>query len=499
VDADSNRFTIRSDWSPHAPSSAGVYSLDLFGHRATSNLRNGRALVVNDVDAELGDERGGSMFNAIGIKAIVCDGLVKNGRLVAMMAVHQAHPRRWSDHELRTISEVVDRCWAHIERVRDAAMLREQDRRKDEFLVTLAHELRNPIAPMLYSVALMKRDKDPARVVQRVDVIERQTGHLVRLVDDLLDVSRISRGVIELKREVVDIAPLLTQAIEAATPSLESARHTLTVQLPERAARVDVDPARLVQVVTNLLNNAAKYTPDGGDIQLRAWTQDALVVIELADTGLGIPAEDQVRLFQLFTQLPHTGKKAHGGLGIGLSIVKSLVEMHGGTVSVRSAGLNQGSTFRVELPLQTAALASAHAHAPLGAAEYGRVMVVEDNQDGLRTLVELIEGAGYDVRGFAEGPGALRSARDWAPDLVLLDLGLPVMDGYEIARRLRSEPALSETRIVALTGWGSPQDRQKTQAAGFSAHLTKPVSPEQLLRAIHAWMPRRISLLDRPA
>ncbi|RYF82514.1 MAG: response regulator [Comamonadaceae bacterium] len=488
VDPDNNRFTIRADWSPYAPSSAGVYSLDLFGPQATSSLRNGRALVVHDVDAELGEHNGGSMFNAIGIKAIVCAGLVKHGRLVAMMAVHQAQPRRWSDNELGTIAEVVDRCWAHIERVRDAAMLREQDRRKDEFLVTLAHELRNPIAPMLYSVELMKRDSDPTRLVRRVDVIERQTSHLVRLVDDLLDVSRISRGVIELKRESVDVAPLLAQAMEAATPNLEAARHHVSLQLPEGPAPVHVDPARLVQVVTNLLNNAAKYTPDGGDIRLRAWTQDAQVVVELADNGLGIPAEDQARMFHLFTQLPHTGNKAHGGLGIGLSIVKSLVEMHGGTIAVRSAGLGQGSTFRIELPLHTAASAPAAAARPVSARQHGRVMVVEDNADGLRTLVELIETGGYAVRGFGDGPAALQAVQGWAPDLVLLDLGLPVMDGYEIARLLRAEPSLAHTRIVALTGWGSPQDKERTRAAGFDAHLTKPVAPQQLLRTMDEWM-----------
>lgn len=488
VDPDNNRFTIRSDWSPRVPSSAGVYSLDLFGPQATSNLRNGRPLVVNDVDAELGEDGGGSMFNAIGIKAIVCAGLVKSGLLVAMMAVHQARPRRWTDNELHTISEVVERSWTHIERVRHAAMLSEQDRRKDEFLVTLAHELRNPIAPMLYSVALIKRDNDPARIARRVDVIERQAGHLVRLVDDLLDVSRISRGVIELKREVLDIAPLLNQAVEAATPMLEAARHRVTVQLPEQPAWVDVDPARLVQVVTNLLNNAAKYTPDGGDIHLHAWAQDdERVIVELTDTGLGIPLEDQVRLFDLFTQLPHTGNKSHGGLGIGLSIVKSLVEMHGGKASVRSAGLGQGSTFRIELPLQQRAGAAVNVEQVIAPGR-GRILVVEDNADGLRTLVELIEQAGYEVRGFADGPQALQAAQHWQPTLALLDLGLPVMDGYDIARRLRSQAGLAHMRLVALTGWGSAQDRARTREAGFDAHLTKPVAPDALLRALHTWM-----------
>ncbi|GKT25643.1 ATP-binding protein [Acidovorax sp. SUPP3334] len=497
VEPDNDRFTIRSDWSrPGVPSSAGVYSLDLFGPQATSNLRNGRHLVVHDVDRELGDDHGGRMFNAIGIKAIVCAGLVKGGRLVAMMAVHQSTPRRWSDADLRVITEVVDRSWAHIERVRDAAMLREQDRRKDEFLATLAHELRNPIAPMLYAITLLKRDPDPSRHARKHEVIERQANHLVRLVDDLLDVSRINRGLIGLKQEVTDIAPLLEQAVEAATPWLEAAGHRFSMQLPGRPAPVHADPARLVQVVTNLLNNAAKYTPDGGDIRLTARVDGARVVVELADNGMGVPPQDQGRLFQLFTQLSHTGRKAHGGLGIGLSLVKSLVEMHGGTVGVESAGIGQGSTFRLELPLAAAAAEAAPdapAPAPVApgataAENLGRVLVVEDNPDGLLTLVELVKMEGHAVMGAASGPEALRIASDWKPDLVLLDLGMPSMDGYEVAARLRGDPATAGTRIVALSGWGTRQDRARTAAAGFDAHLTKPVEPQDLLDRIAEWM-----------
>ncbi|PZQ68172.1 MAG: hypothetical protein DI563_20715 [Variovorax paradoxus] len=306
VEPDNNRFTIRADWSPNAPSSVGVYSLELFGSQATSNLRMGRHLVVDDVDRDLGDEGGARMFNAIGIKAIVCAGLVKRGLLVAMMAVHQAEPRQWNAEDLEIITEVVDRCWAHIERVRDAAALRLQDRRKDEFLATLAHELRNPIAPMLYAIALMKREKDPARLLSRTEVIERQTSHLVRLIDDLLDVSRISRGVVELKREVLDISTLLVQAVEAAQPGVNAARHSLKLSLPEVPAPVFADPSRVVQIVTNLLNNAVKYTPDGGKLSLSCKVEANRAVIEVSDDGLGIPAADQSRLFDLFTQLPHT-------------------------------------------------------------------------------------------------------------------------------------------------------------------------------------------------
>lgn len=499
VDADNDRFTIRSDWSPGAASSAGVYSLDRFGLQAASSMREGRPLVVEDVARELGED-GGRMFEAIGIRAIVCAGLVKHGRLVAMMAIHHAAPRRWSAQEVALVTEVVGRCWTHIERVRSAAMLREQDRRKDEFLVTLAHELRNPIAPMLYAIALMKRENDLSRQPRRLEVIERQAHHMVRLVDDLLDVSRISRGVVELKREVVDVAALLDQAVEAAAPGLRAARHTLAVRRPDAPVHVHVDPARLVQSVTNLLNNAVKYTPDGGDLRLAAWAQDARVVIEVADNGMGIPPDDHVRLFELFTQLPHTGRKAHGGLGIGLSIVKRLIEMHGGTIGVRSAGLNEGATFRIELPRAAPAIAPEARPAPVaGSGNAGRVLVVEDNPDGLRMLVELIEASGHAVRGAADGAQALRIVAAWRPDLVLLDLGLPSMDGHEVAARLRGECGLADTPIVALTGWGTRQDKARTAAAGFADHLTKPVTAERLLQVVDTWIGRPAGARSAPA
>ncbi|RCW72811.1 hybrid sensor histidine kinase/response regulator [Pseudorhodoferax soli] len=490
VEPDNNRFTIRSDWSrPGVPSSAGAYTLDLFGPQATSNLRNGRHLVVHDVDAELGDEGGGRMFNAIGIKAIVCAGLVKAGRLVAMMAVHQAHPRRWTEDDLRIITDVVDRCWVHIERVRDAAALRDQDRRKDEFLATLAHELRNPIAPMLFSLALLQRTQAAEDQARSRAVIERQARHLVRLIDDLLDVSRINRGLVELKREVVALGPLVAQALEAVTPAMERARHRLSVQIADAPAWIDADPARVVQAVTNLLTNAAKYTPDQGEIRLSVSLADDKAHIALADNGLGIDPADHDRVFEMFTQLPHTGKKAHGGLGIGLSLVKRLVDMHGGAVGVRSAGLHQGSTFWIELPLTAAPQAAAAAEGARGNAQpKGRVLVVEDNVDGLAALVELIETEGHAVRGAPDGPSALQTAAQWRPDIVLLDLGLPQMDGYEVAARMRQDLGLAQARIVALTGWGTRRDREKTAAAGFDAHLTKPVAPDDLLELLGRWL-----------
>ncbi|WP_304308405.1 ATP-binding protein [Pseudacidovorax intermedius] len=489
VELDNDQFTIRADWSPAVPSTAGVYSLELFGRQATSNLRVGRHLVVDDVDRDLGNDGGALMFNAIGIKAIICTGLVKHGRLVAMMAVHQSKPRQWTEEEVDLVAEVGDRCWPHIERVRAAAELRAQDRRKDEFLVTLAHELRNPIAPMLYAIALMKREKDPVRMLSRTGVIERQTTHLVRLVDDLLDVSRISRGIVELKLEVVDVLPLLAQAIEATQPSMDAAGHKFSCSFNVEAAYVFADPSRVVQIVTNVLNNAVKYTPDGGAVLLACHVAEGRVIIEVTDNGLGIPAADKVRLFELFTQLPHTGAKAHGGLGIGLSIVKRLIEMHGGGVEVESEGLGQGSTFRIWMPLEEGCVSAVDKPEPLHhSVRAGRVLVVEDNPDGRRTLVELLAAHGHEVQCAGDGPSALDAARRFKPDVVLLDLGLPGMNGFEVAERMRVDLCIPTPRIIALTGWGSAQDRQRTATAGFDAHVTKPVSPHELLLTIDRWL-----------
>ena len=487
VEADSDHFTIRNDWSmPGVPSSAGVYSLELFGPQATGNLRRGQHLVVRDVDVELGDEGGGRMFNAIGIKAIVCAGLVKEDRLVAMMAVHQATPRHWTEQEIALIGEVVERCWAHIERVRDAAVLRDQDRRKDEFLATLAHELRNPLAPIKYAIAMLRRLDDPQRQARAQDVIDRQVSQMARLIDDLLDLSRINRGLIRLQHRPQPLADLMAEAVEAARPAIEEAGHSLAVQLPPSDVYVDVDGTRLVQVFGNLLGNAGKYTPEGGRITVSAQVEGDRVRMDVTDTGVGIPPADQARVFQMFTQLEHTAGRARGGLGIGLSLVRTLVELHGGQVTVASQGLGHGTTFSVQLPwrAEVPAVADAapdsgeHAPSPL------RVAVVEDNDDGRATLVDLLELQGHDVRAAADGGSGLDLVRRFRPDAVLLDLGLPVLDGLEVCRRLRADPALRTTRLVALTGRGTEHDRVQTEQAGFDEHLTKPIEPETLRRTL---------------
>lgn len=502
MDPDGDRFTIRSDWSaPGVPSSVGNYSLSTFGSLAEARLRVGEHLVVRDVDGELADDDGARTFRSIGIKAIICASLIKGERLVALMAVHQDQPRAWSDDDVAVVAEVVERCWVHIERVRSEALLREQDRHKDEFLATLAHELRNPLAPMKYALANLRRSNDPARTKHAQDVLDRQTSQLARLVDDLLDVSRVSRGLIQLRREHASLLSLLGESADAARPTIEAAGHRFEVELPEHDALLFVDVVRFAQMIGNLLINAAKYTPAGGLVVLAASLTDQTVSIEVRDNGLGVPLDQQDRLFNLFTQLQHTAGLAKGGLGIGLSLVQRLAQMHGGRASMSSAGAGRGSCFRVDLPLEhqvasqselpltsdrqtdgltASATARSSPHEPL------KVLVVEDNDDGRDTLVELLKNAGYITAQAADGEAALEVAVAFQPDVALIDIGLPRLDGLGVARRFRADPLLQQARLLALTGWNSESDRRRTAEAGFDAHLSKPIDASVLLGTIQS-------------
>jgi signal transduction histidine kinase/CheY-like chemotaxis protein len=468
------------------PTSAGVYSLQLFGSRAVADLHAGRHLVIRDVGRELAAADGGDMFRAIGIQAIICAGLVKQGQLVAMMAVHQAQPRDWSADDIALVEEVVDRCWAHIERVRTLALLREQDRNKDEFLATLAHELRNPLAPMRYAAATLANAELAGPQAHARDVIGRQVGLMARLIDDLLDLSRVNRGVVELRRERCEVAPLLDRALEVARPHLDAAQHRLQVEVAAGSVPVDGDADRLVQVVANLLTNAAKYTADGGQVKLSLRTEDAQAVIEVADNGAGIRREDQDRIFEMFTQLPHTADRAKGGLGIGLALSRSLVQLHGGGIRVHSEGEGRGSRFEVRLPLAAPVAASSAAPAPADArsAAPRRVLVVEDLPDSREALLMLLDAMGYEAVGAQDGEEGLQKAAEFRPDVVLLDLGLPGIDGVETGRRLRDIEAARHSRIYALTGWGTPADRERTRQAGFQGHLVKPVALDLLEKTL---------------
>jgi PAS domain S-box-containing protein len=369
-----------------------------------------------------------------------------------------------------------------ISRLKQAnAALREADRRKDEFLAILAHELRNPLAPIRNSLQVLKMQQiDEQTAQQSCDVMERQVHHLVRLVDDLLDVSRVMRGKIELRKEQIELATVVARAVETAQPLIETHGHRLDLSVPSDSLLLDADPIRLAQVVGNLLTNAAKYTPPGGRLWVAAHKEGHQAVLLIRDNGIGIAPDMLPHVFELFVQADHSSTKSHGGLGIGLTIVKNLVEMHGGTVTARSHGLGRGSEFELHLPIadkRKAATPSPVLERQRPAATGHRLLVVDDNRDSAQSLAMLLRLQGHEVQVAHDGDSALALARSYGPNFVLLDIGMPGMDGYEVARRMRQLPGLENVVLAALTGWGQPEDRRRTAEAGFDHHLVKPLEP----------------------
>ena len=363
--------------------------------------------------------------------------------------------------------------------------LRDADRRKDEFLATLAHELRNPLAPIRNSLQILKMPTvDTATAQQTRQVMERQVHHLVRLVDDLLDVSRAMRGKIELRREPVELATVVARAVETAQPLIEVQNHELEIALPEESLLLHADPVRLSQVFGNLLTNAAKYSEPGAKILLSARREGDEAHIRVVDNGIGIAADVLPHIFELFVQVDQSTARKHSGLGIGLTLVKNLVDLHGGTVEARSPGLGGGSEFLVHLPLmprkQQALDKDDRTTAQDAVTSGQRLLVVDDNIDAAATLAALLRLQGHHVQIANDGLTALKVAKEFVPALILLDIGMPGMDGYEVARRIRQMPRLDGTRLVALTGWGQEEDRRRTAKAGFNRHLVKPLQPETL-------------------
>jgi signal transduction histidine kinase len=372
---------------------------------------------------------------------------------------------------------------------RQAEALRESHRRKDEFLAILAHELRNPLGSILNFVEVLRLvgpSADPAMLAAR-EVVERQVRQIVRLVDDLLDVTRISQGKVELRKVRVELAGAVAQAIQTSAPLIEARQHTLSVNLPTEPLWLDADQARLVQVMVNLLNNAAKYTDPGGQIFLTGERAGAEAVIRVRDTDVGIPPENLGRIFGLFTQLDPSPDRSRGGLGVGLTLVRRLVEMHGGSVSAHSAGPGKGSEFAIRLPLWAGGGGEAQAPPARGPAPASarHVVIVEDDPDSRETLQTLLALSGHRVETAEDGPRGLQQVLASRPQVVLIDLGLPTLDGYEVARQIRA--ALGQgIFLVALTGFGQAEDRRRSEEAGFDAHLTKPVDLEELARLLAA-------------
>jgi signal transduction histidine kinase/ActR/RegA family two-component response regulator len=364
----------------------------------------------------------------------------------------------------------------------------EEARRKDEFLATLAHELRNPLAPIRMAVELVRR-RGPITPRQEpaLGIITRQVEQLTRLVDDLLDVSRITRGKVELRKEWVDLRSVVARALEGVQPALEVSNHRPQLELPTQPLHVHGDPTRLSQALGNLLHNATKHTPPGGHIALSMKQQGTEVAITVRDEGAGIPPEVMPRIFELFTQADTSLERSHGGLGLGLTIAKQIVELHGGSIDATSEGVGRGSEFTIRLPYEAPRAEPVRpraSRAAVGAAVERRVLVVDDNHDAADSLAAVLEFEGHEVRTAYGAREALRASRSFRPEVVFLDIGMPEMNGLDVARRLRQQDESRHAHLIAMTGWGQEADRRRAKAAGFDDHLVKPVTPEAVAEVL---------------
>jgi PAS domain S-box-containing protein len=370
--------------------------------------------------------------------------------------------------------------------------LREADRRKDEFLAVLAHELRNPLAPIRTGLELMRLAGDDQTAIEEVRItMERQSQQMVRLIDDLLDVSRITRCAVDLRKSRVELATVVANAVETSRPLIEEMGHQIDVTIPKQPIVLEADPTRLAQVISNLLNNAAKYMPRGGTIRVTVERLDSTAVISVKDSGIGIPSEMIERVFDMFTQVDGSLERSHGGLGIGLTLVKRLVEMHGGSVEAHSPGLNQGSEFIVRLPAVVGLLSEPPMSEGVGpqAAAKRRILVVDDNENAAKVLGMLLTALGNDVRTAFDGFAGIELAESFQPEIILLDIGMPKLNGYETARRIREQPWGKNVVLAALTGWGQEEDKRRTREAGFDHHFVKPVEPATLQKLLSEFEP----------
>jgi len=378
-------------------------------------------------------------------------------------------------------------------RERAEAALRENDERKDQFLATLAHELRNPLAP-IRQAALISNSPGATEAQKRWshDVISRQVQHMSLLLDDLLDISRVTRGTLDLRMEMTDLAAVVDAAVETARPTIDAKRHTFTTKLPAEPVLFAADPLRLAQVLANLLTNAAKYTDPGGSIELRASESEKTVTIAVADTGVGLAPDTLSRVFTMFSQVTATQDRSEGGLGIGLALSKGLIELHGGSIEARSAGLGRGSEFVVSLPRRTITSGKGTPQRALLAqpAVSRRVLIADDNRDAAESLAVLLRFEGHEVRVVHDGKQALAAFHDLNPEVALLDIGMPELDGYEVARQVRQGTLGRAVTLVAVTGWGQQSDKARALAAGFNHHFTKPVAPERLVELLRSDLSR---------
>jgi signal transduction histidine kinase/DNA-binding response OmpR family regulator len=426
----------------------------------------------------------------LGSCSVFCVPLRVRGQTFGAMAIarRQTGPPFLGD-EISLMEDLAARASVAIENARLYLHVQENDRRKNEFLAMLAHELRNPLAPIRSAVDLLRMlELDDENLLWASEVISRQVDHLVRLVDDLLDISRISGGKIQLRSEIVDARSVVQRAVETSRPVIDARKHTLKASLPSEPLPVKADPVRLAQCLANLLNNAAKYTQEGGRIDLELVRFGREAVFTVRDNGIGISPEKLTSVFDLFTQVDRSLDRAQGGLGIGLTLVRRLVEKHGGTVQASSDGPNRGSQFVIRLPALDEALAADAKSRPaapeLESSPARRVLVVDDYPRVAESLMKILALAGHEVKVAFDGPGALEEVAAFQPDVVVLDIGLPGLDGYQVARHIRNDPAYPHMTLIAVTGYGQKEDQRRAREAGFDHHLTKPVDCAALLELI---------------
>nr|MDP9121871.1 ATP-binding protein [Acidobacteriota bacterium] len=438
--------------------------------------------LLSDVAADPADL---AALTGLGLRSLIGVPLTAQGRVLGALVLATAESRRqYGAADLALATGLAHTAAITIENARLFEETVAAGRSKDEFLAMLAHELRNPLSPILNAIEMLRQKGGDEAVRRRAaEMLGRQAGHMVRLIEDLLDVSRITRGKIELRLEPVELGALVGRAVEGSSPAIEARGHRLTVGLPQEPIWLQADPVRLEQVLANLLNNAAKFTPPGGSIAVEVAVRGGEAELRVRDDGEGIPGDLLPRVFDLFVQADRSLARTHGGLGIGLTLVHSLVRFHGGSVAALSAGPGRGSEFVVRLPLavqmpqhQSAVDRSARSVPAPGL----RVLVVEDNVDSAASLAELLGLWEHEVRVVHDGPSALAAVPGFRPDVVLLDIGLPGMDGYQVAAALRGDRSLPQPYLVALTGYGQDEDRRRSRLAGIDRHFTKPVDPVEL-------------------
>jgi PAS domain S-box-containing protein len=507
TDPQGDRFTIHSDYRLHLPSLVGSYKLSALGPKIVSDCQAGHNTIVFDTDRDERTSFYGENYRRNDVGAFAATPLLREGRLVSVLFVSTAKPRDWSEREVSLIAAAAERCWLAVEKLRlNSALrqseeaLRDADRRKDEFLATLAHELRNPLA-LVRNVISLSQSSGFTEAQQRWgrDIIDKQVSYLTRLTDDLFDISRITREKLGLHKERLELSEIIKTAVESSRPFIEERGHKITVTRPLSPVYIEADRVRLTQVFMNLISNAAKYTPDPGQIWLTLGLNNNHAIVQVKDTGIGVATENLPRLFELFYQADRSFTRAEGGLGLGLTLVQRILELHGGTVQAFSAGVNQGSEFVVSLPvLQEASEQDLRKQLNVDSftakPRVRRILVADDFPQAAETLAQLLRQEGYEVQIARDGLEAVTAAEHSHPDVIVLDLAMPELNGYDAARKIRQEPWGKDVVLIALTGWGQQRDRHRTKEAGFDAHLTKPIKYEAILELLEK-LPER----ERPA